>query len=90
MNENHNELSHNGWATSLASFTPPGSDYPPFISISRTEDKKIQVIVRSPKNADGSCGGASYIQMEVGEFLDLVLDAEAAIYQKDFPNHSSK
>jgi len=61
-------------AKHLASFTSFNADYPSFISIRRAGDK-IEVIVRSERKADGSCGDVASISLTLTQFCEVIEDA---------------
>lgn len=62
----------------IAAFTPPGSHYPPYVSINDTgtlADPKaegVEITVRSPPKPDGSCGDCSTILLSRSEFAALM------------------
>lgn len=57
----------------LAAFTPPGINYPPYVSIYQ-EDGEVEIIVRSPVNADGRCGDTASIRVSLQDFDNLIDD----------------
>lgn len=54
----------------LAAFTPPSNPYPPYLSINAVNER-IEVTVRSPAGADGSCGRDATISLSFEEFIGV-------------------
>lgn len=52
-------------------YTPPGVNYPAFINAKAVEGR-LQISVRSPANADGTCGAQAYILLDRKAAIDLV------------------
>lgn len=59
-------------------FTPPGSNSPPYLNVTRKADEVV-ITVRSPAKADGSCGETSAMTMTIGEFIDYLDDLRAGL-----------
>jgi hypothetical protein len=59
----------------LFAYTSPGVNYPSFLSIN-TEDGAVEIIVRSPAKADGSCGDVAGIKLTAEQFDQFVVDIQ--------------
>jgi hypothetical protein len=58
--------------TNMFAYTAPGADYPEYISVNRRQgDGMIEITVRSPKKADGSCGDTASIVLHRGQLGGL-------------------
>jgi hypothetical protein len=55
----------------LFAYTAPGSSYPEFISVNREPSGGLNIIVRSPSNADGTCGNTAFITLTPQQECDL-------------------
>lgn len=64
----------------LFAWTPPGSNYPPYLNIS-TDNGKIVITVRSPASETGECGSTSSVSLPV----DMLLQLRLALYDDSRP-----
>lgn len=64
----------------LGAYTPPGANYPPYISINTTRTGTVQVTVRGPVT-EGREGPCASIEMTVLEFHNLLRDAQDRMRQ---------
>lgn len=60
----------------LGAFTPPGSWYPPYISINET-DAGVEITVRAERKEDGSCGEMVSMTISSEEFQALVREIQS-------------
>lgn len=62
----------------ITAFTPPGGDYPAFISINDTgtlsdrDAEGVEITVRSPRREDGRCGDVATIRLSRSQFAKLM------------------
>lgn len=74
----------------IAAFTPPGATYPPYVSINDTgtladrSAEGVEITVRSPAKADGSCGECASIKLSRAEFALLM---RQVWHDAEWPRH---
>jgi hypothetical protein len=59
----------------LASYTPPGSNYPPYLSINY-RNTMVEITVRSEAKPDGTQGETATIRMNLWHFNKVIEDAK--------------
>jgi hypothetical protein len=62
----------------IYAYTAPSSNYPPYISINRTDNGGVSITVRSPAKDDGACGDSAMITLTQDEFSELARKAYGA------------
>lgn len=65
----------------FSAYTPPGANYPPYISINSDfpDTGLVEFTVRSPPDSAGNCGLTAEIRMDRAEALRVLEDAIKAI-----------
>lgn len=62
----------------LSAYTPPGVNYPPYISINEVEGA-VEITVRSDVTPEGACGSQAMIRIEKRKFESLASEALAQL-----------
>lgn len=60
----------------LFAHTEPGSNYPAFISVNKTDSDTVEVTIRAKAKEDGSCGDTSSITQSMEKYANLLHKAK--------------
>jgi len=64
-------------SNNIHAYTATGGNYPEYLSVNVNEDNTVEITVRSPKKADGSCGDTATIKLTAEEFSKFAYYAYA-------------
>jgi len=53
--------------------TSTDGSYPEYLSVNANEDGTVEITVRSPRKADGSCGDTATIKLTAKQFDEFVV-----------------